>query len=100
MLSRLAEMQPPEMPPMYIPVTRVMESTGFMKKVNGKAMVTAITAVSPGMAPKTMPPKTPRQRYIKVRGCSVSRNPISATFMKVSIMPRGVFRVESGQTVW
>ncbi len=59
MLSRMAEMSPPLVPPMYSPISRERPSTGFMLKVIGRKRATPMVTVIPGMDPKRIPRTVP-----------------------------------------
>lgn len=59
MLSRMAEIRPPEIPPMYTATSRFMPMEGVMLKVRGRNNATAMAAESPGMEPNIIPTATP-----------------------------------------
>jgi len=82
MLSKVAEISPPETPPTYIPVSRVKPLIADIPKVNGIANATPIAAVKPGIEPKTIPPKTPNRSNKKVRGWKVLVSPSVKTLIK------------------
>ena len=57
--SKTAEIQPPEIPPMYQPIRSEMPSTGDKPKDIGRNRTTAIVAERPGIDPKMIPTTTP-----------------------------------------
>ena len=57
--SRIEETRPPEIPPMYSAISSAMALLSLIAKVIGRQMVTAIVAVSPGIAPKILPIRVP-----------------------------------------
>jgi hypothetical protein len=59
--KRIAEIKPPEMPPIYNPINREIPLIADIPKDNGRNRHTAITADKPGMEPKMMPMNTPAQ---------------------------------------
>ena len=59
--KRIAEIRPPENPPIYSPIKIEILGSIFMAKVMGKNRATAMVVESPGIAPKTKPMITPPQ---------------------------------------
>jgi hypothetical protein len=58
-LSRLAEMRPPEMPPTKMPINKHSPGIDAIPKVNGSIKTMPIVAVRPGTAPKIIPKIVP-----------------------------------------
>ena len=61
-LSKVAAIWLPEIPPTYIPINKVIALTLSIKKVKGKVKVINIVVVKPGGGPTTMPRKPPMKR--------------------------------------
>ena len=59
MLRRIAEMRPPEIPPMYTATSTFIPSDELIENVSGKKSATAIDALRPGIDPKIIPTATP-----------------------------------------
>ncbi len=59
MLSRIAEMSPPEIPPIYTATSTFIPSDELMENVSGRNNATAIDALRPGIDPKMIPTATP-----------------------------------------
>ena len=68
MLSKIAEIKPPEIPPMYTATNTFIPKTALILNVNGNIKATAIEADNPGMAPKIIPMITPANINIKEAG--------------------------------
>jgi hypothetical protein len=58
-LSNMADIRPPDIPPMYKPISREIPFIGLMPKDMGRNKTTAIVADKPGMEPKIIPTITP-----------------------------------------
>ena len=58
-LSRIAEIRPPDVPPIYRASSSEMPSIGDMPKVTGRNRATPMVTVRPGMAPTMMPTIVP-----------------------------------------
>ncbi len=59
MFRRIAEMRPPEIPPIYTATSTFIPSEGGMLNVRGRNRATAIDALRPGIDPKIIPTATP-----------------------------------------
>ena len=57
--SSMAEIRPPEIPPMYRPMSREMPFIGSMPKDMGRNRIIAMEADRPGIEPNTIPMMTP-----------------------------------------
>ena len=66
--SKMAEIRPPEMPPMYRPTSRARPLVTSMLKVRGRNRTTAMVADRPGMEPKMMPIMVPNQMSTRQEG--------------------------------
>ena len=60
MPNKIAETDPPVIPPIYVPRRSPIAGTGSMLKVIGRASAKATVKVSPGIEPKTSPTKAPK----------------------------------------
>ena len=76
-LSNIAEINPPEIPPRYNPTSREIPSTVGSPKDNGKNNTIAIVEDNPGIDPKIMPIITPNVIRAKQVGVRTSDNPSS-----------------------
>jgi hypothetical protein len=61
-LSKVAAIWLPEIPPTYIPINKVIAFTLYIKKFKGKVSVINIVVVNPGIDPTIIPRKTPKKR--------------------------------------
>ena len=59
MLSNIAEIKPPEIPPIYTATRTFIPSDELIEKVKGSINATAIEALNPGIDPKIIPIVTP-----------------------------------------
>jgi hypothetical protein len=57
--NKIADISPPDVPPMYSAHSIEKASTGSMPKVSGKQSATPSVAVMPGSAPKRIPSAVP-----------------------------------------
>ena len=57
--KRIAEIDPPKVPPLYIPIKKAIAVIGCIPKVIGAKRAIAIAAVRPGIAPIKIPIVTP-----------------------------------------
>ena len=57
--KRIAEIKPPEIPPIYTATSVFIPMDGVILKVRGKNKATAMDAESPGMEPNIIPTATP-----------------------------------------
>ena len=64
MRSKIAEISPPVIEPVYIDTSRIIASAGAMKNVKGRDRAISIDPVRPGIAPTTMPANVPPTRKI------------------------------------
>ena len=74
MFSRIAEISPPEIPPMYTATRVFIPRDGVIEKVNGNISATAIEADSPGIEPNTIPIATPAIINRMDAGCIMLTN--------------------------
>ena len=70
----MAEIRPPEMPPMYRPQRSARPWVVSMPKVSGRKRTTAMVADSPGMEPKMIPMTVPNQMRNRHIGVNVLAN--------------------------
>ena len=68
MFSKIAEIRPPEIPPIYTATSIFMPREELMLKVSGSIRATAMEAERPGMEPKMIPITTPAIIRRKDRG--------------------------------
>jgi hypothetical protein len=59
--NKIAEINPPEIPPKYSPTKRAIPFIGIIPKDMGKNNTTAIVADNPGIEPKIIPITTPNK---------------------------------------
>ena len=74
-LMRIAGIDPDVMMPLNTPSRNGMPTIGFMKKVNGERIATAMVAVTPGTAPTSMPAASSRNAPSGVHPLAIRRNP-------------------------
>ena len=72
--NKIAEINPPEIPPMYSPISNEIPLVGSRPKDKGRNRTTAMVADSPGMDPKMIPTTTPRQIKAKQVGLHTFNN--------------------------
>ncbi len=73
--SRMAEIRPPEIPPMYSAISMEMPCEEVTEYVTGRNMTTAIVAVRPGIEPKMIPTMVPSATRAMVSGWSTAVKP-------------------------
>jgi hypothetical protein len=64
-LSNIADISPPDIPPMYKPINNEIPFIGVIPKDMGRNKTTAMVADNPGMDPKIIPTITPNVISIK-----------------------------------
>ena len=83
--KRMAEINPPEMPPMYSPTSSARPMVGSMLKVMGKNSTTAMVAERPGIEPKIMPSMVPAQ--IRARQAGLNTLPMATENISIFFPP-------------
>jgi hypothetical protein len=64
--TRIADILPPKIPPLYTPMRKGMPTKGWRKKEMGNKIAMAIVVVNPGSAPTSIPNIRPRPIMPKV----------------------------------
>src|SRR5699024_9678885 len=73
----VAEINPPDIPPIYNPIKREKPTIGSIPKVIGKHNAIAIVALRPGIAPKVIPNNTPAVNISNVYKLNILENPVN-----------------------